>query len=254
MELSWTYVARRIGDTIPPSDRDVLTWQVFRVTQRKALIALALLVPAPTLGATMAMWVAPGPIGKTIYFCCKCWILLLPVVWRMRVDKRPLSWSRPKRGGLAAGAIWGLTIAAAILVAFRLLAYGQVDSSALHEIAKQNRFDRPAVYLAFAAYLTLVNSLLEEYVWRWFVQSRCAALLPARAAVALAALFFTLHHVIALRSYLPWGATMAASAGVFLGGILWGWMYQRYGSVWPGFVSHALVDVGIFAIGWVLLF
>ena len=112
----------------------------------------------------------------------------------------------------------------------------------------------PAMYLAFAAYLTLVNSLLEEYVWRWFVQSRCALLMRPTAAIGSAALFFTLHHVIALRAYLGWGATLAASLGVFVGGALWGWMYQRYRSVWPGFISHALVDAAIFTVGWSLLF
>ena len=222
--------------------------------KRRALIALLMLVPAPSIGTAMAMWIAPGALGKAVYFCSKTWILLLPAVWLILVEKGRPSWSKPTRRGLMVGLVWGLAIAAGMLVAYRLLVFGRIDAEALREIAVKNQFARPAMYLAFAAYLTLVNSLLEEYVWRWFVQSRCALLMRPAAAIGLAALFFTLHHVVALRAYLGWGATLTASAGVFVGGALWGWMYQRYRSVWPGFISHALVDAAIFIIGWSLLF
>ena len=32
---------------------------------RRAFIALLLLAPAPSIGAAMGLWIAPGPIGKT---------------------------------------------------------------------------------------------------------------------------------------------------------------------------------------------
>ncbi len=224
------------------------------VTKRRALLALLLLVPVPSIGAAMAMWIAPGAVGKAVYFCGKTWIVVLPALWLIWVEKGRPSWSKPTGRGMLVGLAWGIAIAAGILVAYRLLAFGRIDTAALHEIAVKNRFATPAMYLAFAAYLTLVNSLVEEYVWRWFVQSRCGMLMRPGAAIGSAALFFTLHHVIALRAYLGWGATLTASAGVFIGGVLWGWMYQRYRSVWPGFISHALVDAAIFTIGWSLLF
>ena len=42
--------------------------------------------------------------------------------------------------------------------------------------------------------------------------------------------------------------------GVFAGGVAWSCLYVRYGSVWPGYLSHAIVDVAVFGTGAALLF
>ena len=65
---------------------------------------------------------------------------------------------------------------------------------------------------------------------------------------------FTLHHIFALWAQFDWRVTALASLGVFVGGLLWSWLYLRYRSVWPCWVSHAIVDVPIFVIGWWLIF
>jgi len=222
-------------------------------TQRHALFALALLVPAASIGKTMAMWIAPGALGKSVYFLCKVWLLLLPLAWLRYVDREPFSISPMRRGGLGVGALTGIAITAIILGGFWLLGR-EIDPAPLRGLAQTNRFDSLPTYLLFAAYLTLVNSLLEEYVWRWFVYRNCEKLMPSGIAVIASAAFFTIHHVVALKSYLTWGPTLLASAGVFIGGALWSVLYWRYRSVWPGFVSHAIIDAGVFIGGWVLLF
>ena len=70
----------------------------------------------------------------------------------------------------------------------------------------------------------------------------------------VSALLFTLHHIVALRAQAGWDVTLLASLGVFLGGCAWSWLYLRYRSIWPGYVSHVLADVAVFAVGWVILF
>ena len=72
-----------------------------------------------------------------------------------------------------------------------------------------------------------------------------------RAAAALA---FTAHHVIVLAAQFNWPISVLGSVGVFIGGAAWNWLYLRYRSIWPGYVSHALVDAAIFIIGYRLIF
>jgi hypothetical protein len=45
-----------------------------------------------------------------------------------------------------------------------------------------------------------------------------------------------------------------ASTGVFIGGVIWAWLYSRYRSIWPGWISHVLADIAVFGVGWWLLF
>jgi membrane protease YdiL (CAAX protease family) len=73
-------------------------------------------------------------------------------------------------------------------------------------------------------------------------------------AVILAGIIFTVHHVIVLKAYFEWDITLLASAGILIGGCAWSALYLRYRSIWPGYVSHVIVDVAVFAIGCDLIF
>ena len=42
--------------------------------------------------------------------------------------------------------------------------------------------------------------------------------------------------------------------GVFLGGCAWSWLYLRYRSIWPGYISHIIADIAVFGVGWMILF
>jgi hypothetical protein len=78
--------------------------------------------------------------------------------------------------------------------------------------------------------------------------------MPPVPAAACSALFFTLHHIVAMHVYLGTTALVLCSLGVFLGGVIWSMMYVRYRSIRPGYLSHALVDPCIFTLGAWLLF
>ena len=76
-----------------------LTWVYF----------VALSGPAEPGGAQPAVYAG----GKTIQF-------VFPVLWVLAVQRRRLSWPRPRLGGLAAGLAFGLAVFAAGLAIYRL--------------------------------------------------------------------------------------------------------------------------------------
>lgn len=225
--------------------------------RRSAVLALMLLVPAASLGplAGMLLEATKGqPVGQTIYGVCKLWIAVLPVVWLLVVDKGRLSLSPPRRGGFAVAAVLGVAIAVAIGGAYVLLSDVLIDAEKMRETAIDIGLDTKWRYLGLAIYIFLVNSLLEEYVWRWFVFRKCEVLVGGAAGVALSALFFTFHHILALSAYFDWPVVLLGSIGVFIGGGVWSWCYLKFRSVWPGYVSHLIVDVAMLAVGWDLIF
>ena len=224
------------------------------VSRRRAFLALALLAPVPSLGIWAAMVAAPGTVGHGVFLVAKLWLLVFPAAWYLLVEKGKPSWSPLRWGGLTAGFLSGVVLAAAIVLGAWLVDAQHMDLAPLRAAVREMNLASPAAYLAGAAAWTLVNSLIEEYVYRWFILRQCEALLPPAAAVIASAAVFTIHHVIALNQYLDPGFTALASAGVFIGGIVWATLYHRYRSIWPGWISHVLADIAVFGLGGWLLF
>jgi membrane protease YdiL (CAAX protease family) len=138
------------------------------------------------------------------------------------------------------GLLTGIAISAFIAVAYLLLGGRLIDADVLRDMAAGIKLDRKLYYVAGALYWICINSILEEYVWRWFVVRQCAKLMPPIAAIAGSALGFSLHHVLAMQVYFSRAVTIAGALGIFLGGALWSWMFLRYKTIWPGWLSHGL--------------
>jgi uncharacterized protein len=222
--------------------------------RRSALVALLLLAPVPSLGVVAGMVVATGPLGHGIFLAAKAWLLIFPAAWYLVVEKGRPSWSPPRRGGLLTGALSGAAMGAVVVAAAAVAVRQGLDPAELSAAAHGMGLGSASAFLAGAAAWTFVNSLIEEYVYRWFVFSQCERLLGGRLAIWAAAAVFTAHHVIAVSRYLDAGLTILASAGVFTGGVIWSWLYRRYRSIWPGWISHVVVDAAVFGVGWWLLF
>ena len=193
--------------------------------------------------------------GKALFVAAKVWLVALPLLWSWLVDREPLSWSPPRRGGFGVAAGWGCLISVIIFAAYLGAEHlGAIDAGQVASSAAKTGLNRLGIYLAGAIYWVTLNSMLEEYVWRWFVFRKLEVLVGGRAAVIAAGLAFAAHHVVALAAQFSWPITLLGSFGVFIGGAIWSGLYLRYRSVWPGYLSHAIVDVAIFLIGYRLLF
>jgi hypothetical protein len=222
--------------------------------RRRAVLALAAIVPAPTIGLVAAMVVWPDrALGQVVFALLKLWLLALPVVWLVVVERR-----RPRipplRGrGMLAGIVTGALIFVVIVGAYWLLGHW-VDKAAMVEQIESIGLGVLWMYALGALYWCTINAILEEYVWRWFVFTRCEALMPRAMAVLAAGLFFTLHHVIALAFYFDWRVTLLGSLGVFIGGTTWSWIYLRWRNIYAAYLSHLFADIAVFGVGWHLVF
>lgn len=219
-----------------------------------AAIALLLVVPVPTMGVVAALHAAPGPVGDAVFAAAKLWLLLFPAAWFVLVERGKPGWSRPGRAGLRAGLLFGSAMAAAIVLAYWGVLRTHVDPQPVRQAAVEMGIGSPAAYLAGAAAWTFANSLVEEYVWRWFVLRQLRALLPAAPAILGSAALFTAHHVFALAAYLEPEHVVLGSAAVLAAGACWSFLYLRYDSIWPSWISHVVADAAVFLIGWQLLF
>lgn len=192
-------------------------------------------------------------LGKSVQF-------FFPVCFVLAVAPAQLRPARIRWDGLAYGLGFGILVVAVMLAAYfgwlRGTAIFTAASAQVHLKLQEFGVDSLMGFVALAGFVVVAHSLLEEYYWRWFVFGRLRQLVPVGAAIALSSLGFMAHHVIVLNHYFPTRflqMTLPFSLGVAVGGAAWAWLYNRTGSIWPCWLSHLLIDAGIFVIGWDLL-
>jgi membrane protease YdiL (CAAX protease family) len=181
----------------------------------------------------------------------------------LQAHRRGLTWrehtaslacERPRTAaGWWAGLLSGLLLGGAALLAFALM-----DGAILAPPIVRDALARWGVssgtYPLLAFLLLLGTGPAEELFWRGFIQGRLTGDLGARRAILLTALAFTVYHTLtlaALTGNALWtaaGALLVCAAGAF-----WGWLREKYESVWPAALSHAAAAAGYLAIGAILL-
>lgn len=225
------------------------------MTRKSSIISLLLVVIAPSIGVLSGMVFDPeGVVGKIVFMLSKIWILAVPVAWHVFVDKQKPTLSRAEHGGFAFSALVGIAISALILAAYLTIGKLLIDPQLLKDMAASTGLGNKNIYLAGTLYWVLINAVIEEYVWRWFVVNRCRSFMPHAAAIIVSALAFTIHHVIAMQVFFSWPVTLIAGLGIFIGGSIWSWCYLKYRSIWPGYINHAIVDITVFGIGYMIIF
>jgi uncharacterized protein len=223
-------------------------------SRKQALLALILFVPAGSICVLTALYIAPGSWVQTLSNLCQVWLLVFPIAWSVLVDRSKLRFSRPKYREVLAGTIWGILMFAVILGVYKLFGQHSIDPVIAKEKAQQLGIKNPHIFLIVEAYFVLVNSLIEEFTWRWFVFNKCQILIPGTAAIFLSSLFFTLHHIFVLAAYTTGWVVFLGSFAVFVAGIIWSLCYLHYRSLCSSYISHAIADLALAIIGWQILF
>jgi membrane protease YdiL (CAAX protease family) len=226
-------------------------------SKKKSIVALLLILPAPLIGVSSSFHMpsirAPFTdeieIGKIIWAIAKVWLMVLPVVWLLCIDQGKLSWSPTNRKGVLAGLVWSVLFAIIIFVLYGLIRETLIPPSAKHQILELG-ITSPAHFFIFASVMSLGNSLMEEYVWRWFVFSKFKLLLGVWPAIILSAFFFTVHHIVIMWNFGSLWLVFLGSIGLFTGAIIWAWLYNKYNSIWPGWICHVAADTAIMWITW----
>jgi membrane protease YdiL (CAAX protease family) len=243
MSFSFAYRADPSDHTEPP-----------RIKKASVIWALILLGSLPTLGVVAGAFLDQGTLGSLLWAFAKVGLIVGPLLWWRFVQGQRIHKPRFQRKGLLAGFLTGLGQALIIIAAFYFIALPNMQFDSLQQMVANLGINQVSQYLALATYLTLVNALMEEYVFRWFFFTQFKQVVKPLMAVFLAACLFTLHHTVVLSVYLPWYFNVLASFGVFFGGLLWSYLYYRYGSIWPAYISHIGADIGVFVVGYLVLF
>ena len=223
--------------------------------RRRTILALLLVGMAPSISTLLSFGVGDGVASQVIFVFTKIWLFAVPLYWFLKIDRGTISWSKPEQGGYGMAVGLGFAMSGLMMGAWLLLGKW-IDADLLRDALEPVGLLDFRLYLVAAIYWILINSLLEEYVFRWFLVIKSEALVgPGNRAIILSALIFVVHHTVALAVFgFPWWANLIASVSVFVGGAVFSWLYVRYRSVWIPYIAHAICDIVVFTVGAFIIF
>ena len=224
--------------------------------KRLALLALMLVGLAPTASIFASFGTGDGLLGQVVWLASKAWMLGLPLWWHLRVDGQTFSWSPVRQGGVGMGVLIGVLFSVVMVLAWLFVGESRVDRETFRASLEPFGFTNANTYIAAAVFWTVGNSVLEEYVFRWFLVEKGEIVFgPGWPTIFASAGIFVLHHFFVLW-FLGFSisANLLACLGLFIGGAAFSWLYVRYRSIWIPYITHAICDVVVFGVGYVLLF
>ena len=155
-----------------------------------------------------------------------------------------------KAGAVRLAAPLALGVLVLLLVGYALLS-PWLDLSAIPEnLAAKEGITRETFPLA-AAYITLCNSLLEEFFFRGFAFLTLYRAGFKRLAYGFSALAFALYHVSITDGWGSPALIVLMVAGLTAAGLLFNWL-DREGSVLPSWLVHMGANLGTNGVGFIL--
>lgn len=225
-------------------------------SKKQSIIAILLVGFIPSLSVIFGIKIIDDELTSQIFFfSCKLWIFLVPTLWYLRVDKNTISKNIPSKEGIQMALLTGIVMSIIILITWFIFE-STLDMDQMIGTLQSKGLSNINLYILGMLYWIFLNSLLEEYVFRWFVTTRSVIIFGNDiAAIIFSALLFTLHHAIALHLFgFIWWQTILASFGLLSAAAIWSWLYIKYRSIWICWLSHAICDVAVFGIGYTILF
>jgi uncharacterized protein len=109
-------------------------------------------------------------------------------------------------------------------------------------------------YIIFALFVSIIHAFIEEYYWRWFIFRGLTLKFSAVWSAVISSSAFASHHFIILGQFFSPQMAFGLGLFVFLGGLLWAGIYKKTGSLFGCWLSHFLIDLVIFMIGYAIVF
>ncbi len=218
------------------------------------VLAVAALLPL-TIAFVCSYLLSGKPIVKVVYTIAKLVQLGLPLWWVMTVERRPLHFGRLTTAVFAPALVTGMALCLMVLALYGVGFRAELLASEAPEVMRTKLAGYGVItasgFALFAAYHVVLNTLAEEYYWRWFFFARVRQLVPSTPAILLSSVAFTLHHAFA-----AWGnggagaAVVAVGVVVTLAGAVWARLYERSGAIFAPWISHMVAEIALLTIAY----
>ena len=218
--------------------------------KQKYIIITITFLACVVMGIVDAL-IQPGYVIKSIIKLSM--FLLIPLLYSFidtGCDLRSLF--RADRKGILIALLFGTSVFMVILGAF-LIFRNVFDFSALAGSLTASTGVTRGNFIFVAAYISFVNSLLEEFFFRGF-SFLCLKRTSGRLfAYIFSATAFSLYHIAMMIGWFSWIVVLLALVGIFIGGLIFSCFNDRYGNIYLSWLIHMFANFAINIIGFILL-
>jgi membrane protease YdiL (CAAX protease family) len=177
------------------------------------------------------------------------WLLIIPVFY---VVKRQLSINESlaflslnlNKRALLYGIYSGIICLIAILGCVSFFQGFFFDIPYLQELLKEWGFSGKVVF-GLVLVLAILNPFLEEVYWRGFIFRTIKNRYGVYFAILITAFCYTFYHLLSIFPMFKWPLNIIGVIPVFVVGVLWGYLREKFNSLSGPILSHILADIGI---------
>lgn len=107
-------------------------------------------------------------------------------------------------------------------------------------------------FIFVALYISLINSLLEEFFFRGFAFLLLKRVTSRKVAYLFSASAFSLYHVAIITSWFTPMLFIVLIISLFIAGLLFNWLNEKADSLYPSWMVHLSANLAINTIGFIL--
>ncbi len=214
---------------------------------RKAMIILGVVIIGCTMMAIVDGFIQPGYLIKSIIKLVT--FIGLPFIV-MRVYKISLNQNLFKisKKAITQSLTLGLICFVIILVGFFVIEPFFDFSFVIDSLTNQMGISA-SNFVWVALYISLINSLLEEYFFRGFAFIHFKQYTNRSVAYGMSATFFALYHVAMMIGWFEWYLLVLLIIGLVIAGLFLNWINEQNESILASWTVHLMGNLAINTIG-----
>lgn len=178
--------------------------------------------------------------------------LIFPIIYSKYDRKMNLKLLfKPNREGLKIAFISGITVFIVILGAYFLL--GRFfDLSNITASLTGNIGVNKDNFLYVSIYISLINSLLEEFFFRGFSFFTLKGISSRKFAYIFSSFSFAIYHIAIMIGWFDITLFALTLAALFIGGMIFNYFNEKYENIYISWLIHMFANFAINTIGFIL--
>lgn len=213
---------------------------------KKKILIFVLIIASCIVMAMVETIIEPAYVIKSVIKAVVFLLLPLAVLKAFRIDLTANSFVLGRKSAIGLFFL-GIFIYLFILGAYALTRNLFDYSSLIISLSEDQQVDSRS-FLWVALYISFCNSFLEEFLFRLVSFIRLSAYASRKTAYLFSSIAFAIYHVAMIGPSFPWQLLILALIGLTVGGLIFDFIDEKCGNIYPSWVVHMFADFALMTI------